>query len=191
MASPQRKYNSQRGQHFDSSNKPRILFKQHPLNALVVIATLVTIGFRAYHDMKRDNIIPDLASKHPVIEFPETGTVNVGKTALKAKRFVPFSVITAERKAVVQLLNRKDQPVYSLFIDAFSRGESRAPAGFWTMRIIEGHDWRGNEEMFGANTSTERVRDEVDLSTNGFILDLRRRVDGNLKVRTEMNHPRF
>lgn len=156
----------------------------------VFILPLILCGYAVgmYNDAKVWNYLPDFGVSVP---FPESGEFKVRRAYASAPTS-PFTIITGDRKAVVQLLNQKSEPIFAVYVRENGSAHVRAPQGTWQLRLIEGHKWHGDEEFFGTNTVTEdAVKPMTFAGTGGRTIDLRRRLDGNLHTQTRWTDPTF
>lgn len=155
---------------------------------LILPLILLTYGVRMYTDAKHWDFLPDIGRSEP---FPKSGEFKV-RRAYAAGRTVPFTVVAGDRKAVIQLLDAKSKPIFAIYVRANETAQAQAPRGTWIMRLIEGRMWQGDEQFFGPNTMTENtVAPQSFLAPGGFILDLRRRLDGNLPTEVQWTDPTF
>ncbi|WP_103727326.1 hypothetical protein [Novosphingobium sp. HII-3] len=154
---------------------------------LILPLILLTYGVRMYTDAKRWDFLPDFSISEP---FPENGEFKV-RRAYASGPTSPLTVVSGERKAVVQLLDRKSEPIFAVYIRENGTASVQVPRGAWTLRLIEGKTWHGDDELFGTNTVTEDTQKKLDFSTMGHTIDLRRRFDGNLKTVNRWVDPTF
>ncbi|MCW1432026.1 hypothetical protein [Novosphingobium sp. JCM 18896] len=148
---------------------------------------LLTYGLRFYTDAKRWDFLPDFSFSEP---FPKSGEFKV-RRAYASGETMPLMVIASDRKVVVQLLNKRSEPIFATYVRENQSASVQVPKGAWNLRLIEGKNWHGDNEFFGANTVTEDSLKRMDLTERGRTIDLRRRFDGNLKTVNRWSDPTF
>lgn len=154
---------------------------------LILPLILLTYGVRMYSDAKRWDFLPDLGLSEP---FPESGEFKV-RRGYASGPTAPFTVISGDRKVVVQLLDHRSEPIFATYVRENASASVQAPRGKWIVRLIEGHAWHGDGEFFGANTVTEDAIEKMDFTEAGHTIDLRRRVDGNMHTVNRWTNPTF
>ncbi|MET1081546.1 MAG: hypothetical protein ABWY12_00575 [Burkholderiales bacterium] len=102
-----------------------------------------------------------------------------------------FEIITGDRKAVVQLLNQRSEPIFATYVRENDVAHVLVPRGTWTLRLIEGRTWHGDDEFFGSNTVTEDAIEKWDFTGPGRGIDLRRRINGAVKTVNRWSDPTF
>lgn len=195
-------YGSGRWNHDDSLNlqRERITGLRHRLRkggarqflapgsllALSLVLVLASRGVTIFDDARRHGYLPEFGTTEP---FPESGEFKVrGRYASGGT--ARFTITAGERNAVVQLVGRDGLPVFMTFIRMNEMAAVLAPHGTWTLRLIEGDTWYGDEELFGLNSVVEDSRERLTFGNDGgHIIDLRRRFNGNLETKTNWLMP--
>jgi len=154
---------------------------------LILPLVLLTYGVRMYTDAKRWDFLPDIGLSEP---FPESGEFKV-RRAYASSETRPLGIITGDRKVVVQLLDRRSEPIFATYVRENDSASVQVPRGTWTLRLIEGHTWHGHDEFFGANTLTQDAIEKMDFTDMGHRIDLRRRFDGNMQTVDRWIDPTF
>lgn len=149
---------------------------------LLVLFKCLTI----FQDAQRNGHLPTFGTSQP---FPESGEFKVrGRYASGST--TSFTITAGERNAVVQLVGSDGLPVFMTFVRMNEMAAVLAPYGTWTLRLIEGDTWYGEAELFGINGVVEDSRDRLTFDGNGgHLIDLRRRIDGNLHTTTNWRRP--
>lgn len=168
-----------------TSNGSRFL-TPGPVLAVAFAAVLVAKGLPVFQDVRRHGYLPDFATGQA---FPESGEFKVrGRQARGGT--ARFTIAAGDHNAVVQLVASDGIPVFMTFVRMNEMAAVLAPHGTWTLRLIEGDTWYGEEQLFGFNTVVE---DSKELMTFGpgeeHIIDLRRRFNGNLETKTNWRSP--
>lgn len=154
---------------------------------LILPLILLTYGVRMYTDAKRWDFLPDIGLSEP---FPESGEFKV-RRGYASGPTTPFEIITGDRKAVVQLLNQRSEPIFATYVRENDAAHVLVPRGTWTLRLIEGQTWHGDDEFFGPNTVTEDAIAKWDFTGSGRGIDLRRRINGAVKTVKRWSDPTF
>ncbi|WP_103727488.1 hypothetical protein [Novosphingobium sp. HII-3] len=103
----------------------------------------------------------------------------------------PFEIITGDRNAVVQLLNQRSEAIFATYVRENDAAHVLVPRGTWTLRLIEGRTWHGDDEFFGPNTVTEDAVVKWDFDGPGRGIDLRRRIKGAVETVNRWSDPTF
>ncbi|MFD2404443.1 hypothetical protein [Novosphingobium soli] len=154
---------------------------------LILPLILLTYGVRMYSDAKRWDFQPDFGLSE---SFPNSGEFKVRRRYASGPTS-PFGIITGDRKAVVQLLDKAGEPVFAAYVRENDSASVQAPRGAWVLRLIEGQTWQGDEKFFGANTLTQDAIMPLDFTASGHRIDLRRRFDGNMETVDRWIDPTF
>lgn len=154
---------------------------------LILPLILLAYGVRMYTDAKRWDFFPDIGLSEP---FPESGEFKV-RRGYASGPTTPFEIITGDRKAVVQLLNQRSEPIFATYVRENDAAHVRVPRGTWTLRLVEGQTWHGDDEFFGPNTVTEDAIAKWDFTGSGRGIDLRRRINGAVKTVNRWSDPTF
>jgi len=187
-----RKTGHRRGQHFNdrpkTSGSRRVIYRTTPLYWIVAALSVIGVCIPMLGDLRRGGWLPDNDSGIP---FPETGSVSVASDLPMSTVRSRLKVVTSDSNAVVQLVHPEtDRHALSVFVAANSEVTIPAPVGIWRMRVIEGQKWHGNARFFGPNTQYETVAELMEFGhSRGNGIDLRRRIDGNLKTRQMLMGP--
>lgn len=157
-----------------------------PMTALAVVLLFSFQGVRIFDDFRQNGYLPEFGTTVP---FPESGEFKVrGRYASGGT--ARFTITAGERNAVVQLVGRDGIPVFMTFVRMNEMAAVLAPHGTWTLRLLEGDTWYGEEELFGLSSVVEDSRERLTFGNNGgHIIDLRRRFNGNLETNTNWLMP--
>lgn len=150
--------------------------------ALLLLFKCLTI----FQDAQRNGHLPTYGMSQP---FPSSGEFKVrGRYASGGT--ASFTITAGERNAVVQLIGHDGLPVFMTFVRMNEMAAVLAPHGTWTLRLIEGDTWYGEEELFSMNSVVEDSRERLIFGNDGgHIIDLRRRFNGNLETKTNWLMP--
>jgi hypothetical protein len=150
--------------------------------ALLLLFKCLTI----FQDAQRNGHLPTFGTSQP---FPSSGEFKVrGRYASGST--TSFTITAGERNAVVQLVGSDGLPVFMTFVRMNEMAAVLAPYGTWTLRLIEGDTWYGEQELFGINGVVEDSRERLTFDGNGgHLIDLRRRFNGNLHTTTNWQRP--
>lgn len=156
------------------------------MTALSLVLLLAFKGVTIFGDARKHGYLPEFGTSQP---FPESGEFKVrGKQARGGT--ARFTITAGERNAVVQLVGRDGIPVFMTFVRMNEMAAVLAPQGTWTLRLIEGDTWYGEDELFGFNSVVEDSREQLTFAPGaGHIIDLRRRFNGNLETKTNWRIP--
>ncbi|KHL24289.1 hypothetical protein PK98_15115 [Croceibacterium mercuriale] len=151
-----------------------------------MVLVLASRGIAIFDDARRHGYLPEFGTTEP---FPESGEFKVrGRYASGGT--ARFTITAGERNAVVQLVGSDGIPVFMTFVRMNEMAAVLAPHGTWTLRLIEGDTWYGEEELFGFNSVVDDSRDRLTFGNDGgHIIDLRRRFNGNLETKTNWLMP--
>jgi hypothetical protein len=149
---------------------------------LLLAFQLMTI----FQDARRNGHLPTFGASQP---FPESGEFKV-RARYASGGTTSFTITAGERNAVVQLVGSDGLPVFMTFVRMNEMAAALAPYGTWTLRLIEGDTWFGEQELFGINGVVEDSRERMTFDgKGGHMIDLRRRFNGNLHTTTNWQRP--